>query len=450
MNVRFSLHSLIKLVAGVSVILAIGVAIEEPRRKERAIANELLSMGCAVEWESVGWQWLPQRYRYHVMKMSYDSLLPLPAVTVNREVATTSENDNRATADENPFDEALPADARVGTKRANELLARAIGQLSHLNQLEVKHLRLSADVRRQLSRARIRQLSLTACPVSSGRLSFPETLQELRIGFDSHLTDNVEMEGLTRLTQLQSLELLHTSFSDRDLLHLAKMVSLKELNFSCTAVHGRAWDVLAPLPRLSRLDVSGNERHPLVALKGLAELKHLRTLILRARMIDRDAAMSIRHHGRITSLDISQCAFQPGAGEVLGGAASVQGLTFDEPRGSPTALINSLAMPELEYLSIKGCRLSIKDIETLLVNAPRLARLSLTHIDGQAAEIVSVLSRSRLQYVAFSERTYYTDQDVTILAQCRQPRIDVDPSVERNDDDGLACLGSPENEHDGS
>jgi hypothetical protein len=435
MKVRFSLRSLVKLVVGVSVILAIGVAIEQRRRNERAIADDLLSMGCDVDWESIGWRWLPQRYRYHVVRVSYGDWLLGPAERIDGEVATLSENVKRVTAEDYPFDQESPADARVGAERANELLARAIGQLPHLTRVEVSDLRLSVDVRKQLSRARIKQLSLSACPVSSGRLSLPETLQELRIDSDPHLVEHVEMDGLSRLTQLQVLELPYTSFSDRDLSHLTKMVSLKELNLSCTEVDGTAWDVLAPLPRLSKLDVSGDERHSLVALKGLMELEHLRILILRARLIDRDAAMSIRQQGRIASLNVSQCAFQPGAAEVLGGAASVQGLTFDKPRGSPAELIDSLAMPALEFLSIKGCRFSLKDLETLLVKEPSLARLYVTHIDGQATEIVSVLSRSSVEYVDVEERTYLTDQEIAILTGCRKPKIDVSLLAERTDDE---------------
>lgn len=277
----------------------------------------------------------------------------------------------------------------------------------------------------------------------------------INLGFQSQALQDEDLKQLTVLTELEHLDLKDcTTLSDKSLLYLTSLKSLRSLNLSRTSINGVGLNYLAALGQLKELNLSGchwlndmtsghlkrlqqltsicldapsdqpfedwmwrNELmqratssastsyfgHQLEELRGgisddglrqILGLHNLQELSIQRTKITDAGARELTHLARLESLDISRTAITDAALESICQLKQLRKLKLNFVAISDAGLRNLTKLERLEEIELRGTPIGTIGIQAL-VALPRLRRLDLnmTQVTEDVLEELSAMPR---------------------------------------------------------
>ena len=269
----------------------------------------------------------------------------------------------------------------------------------------------------------------------------PDDLYELSL--DRTRADDEDLASVAHLTGLRSLNLAGTAITDRGLVEVARLRSLK-----CLALPERITDGalvhLAGLPKLEALLLPGNTLSGF-GLVHLGRVRTLRVLTLRGQSALPDAALApLTELPRLESLSLNGASTISDAGvDLLVKSRSLRKLDLFGTQVTPQGVARLTRLPSLEYLDLHTQPGLDDDALAALSRLPHLKRLCLgisrtQHYTEKGLAELTKLERLELLHLLGPGVTDAALRQVAKLSGLRELYVVNSPMGNR----GLAALAS--------
>lgn len=252
-----------------------------------------------------------------------------------------------------------------------------LAELPHLETLDLSHTRITDEGLLRLKAApKIRDLSLFYAEwiTDQGMTAIRDWKHLKRLNVRGTRISDGTLELVGKLTDLEALDIAHTSVTDNGLEQLITLVHLKELALGRGRLTYKALGILRMLPTLTSLDLSGarpvppdmgtNRAGPGIpedALRAIAELKELRVLKL--------------GHSNIAGSGL----------RILSALDKVERLGLEGCRRIDDAAAGELvSWRSLKYLDLQDTQVTPAGVEALRKAKPALSILALTAKSGES------------------------------------------------------------------
>lgn len=281
---------------------------------------------------------------------------------------------------------------------------------------------------------------LTEEPWMTGSITKCPSAPRLAIGAD-------QLEVLSKITAVQSLDLTDSTLRDNDLAALSGMQGLAELTIGRDSLSGEALTKLHRLPKLrqitlTQMDVSAQE------LSALERFPELSSVCLRGCKLTSpgqsdagaETLSTLSKIPLLQKLELTNCALDDEDFRALSGMKELAVLTIGN-RGLTGSTLGSLRdLPNLRQISLVGTSVSESDF-TALSRFPNLTALCLADCNLTDREIV-VASENvpRLQHLCLSGRAISTTSLHAL--QSNTELVDLTLTNTQLGDDGIELLAS--------
>lgn len=172
------------------------------------------------------------------------------------------------------------------------------------------------------------------------------------------------MSAVVSLPRLSSLNIAYCGLSARDVVHVGKIGSLRELDVSGNSVDKKFMSVLCKLEGLELLNMNscelseGNIAH----LRGLTTLK---SLCVSQNKLSREDMMSIGTLTSLVLLNIADCRLTGGSLTQLQGLAQLCNLNVSQNRLDGEDIASIKELRNLRVLIMRGCSVESRELEQL-------------------------------------------------------------------------------------
>jgi Leucine-rich repeat (LRR) protein len=200
-----------------------------------------------------------------------------------------------------------------------------LARLPDLEKLDLSHTRISDEGILNLKPApKIRDLKLFYCEwiTDQGMAAIKEWKHLRRLDMRGTRISDGTLEIVSRMPQLEALDIAHTEVTDIGLDYLITLVNLKELSLGRGRLSNSGLVMLRMLPQLTYLDLSGARptppdnpqgrgaasEIPEETLKAIAGLKELRVLHLGFSAITPEGLHTLSSLDRVEKLGLQGCS----------------------------------------------------------------------------------------------------------------------------------------------
>jgi len=252
----------------------------------------------------------------------------------------------------------------------NDVDMIGLARLPDLEKLDLSHTRISDEGMLNLKPApKIRELKLyySEWITDQGLTAIKEWKHLRRLDVRGTRISDGTLEIVSRMPQLEALDIAHTEVTDVGLDHLITLVNLKELSLGRGRLSNAGLVMLRMLPQLTYLDLSGARPTPPdnpqgrgaaagvpeETLKAIAELKDLRVLYLGFSAIAPDGLRTLGSLDRVEKLGLQGCS-----------------------RVDDSALAELIRWKSLKYLDVQETPVTEKGLETFRKARPEVQILS--------------------------------------------------------------------------